>query len=59
MVADFVGRFAEWTPAKVMTREEILALARHGVQFGSHPAGHTAIDCFTSRELTRTLTRHA
>jgi hypothetical protein len=37
----------------------ILALARHGVQFGSHPASHTAVDRFTSRELTGTLTRHA
>jgi peptidoglycan/xylan/chitin deacetylase (PgdA/CDA1 family) len=52
VVADFVGRFAEWdrsqrTSAKVMAREEILALARHGVLFGSHRVSHTAVDCFT------------
>ena len=62
IVTDLVGQDAHWDclhgkPARLMTGEQIVALSRDGVNFGSHLATHTAADGLSSRELAVELAR--
>jgi peptidoglycan/xylan/chitin deacetylase (PgdA/CDA1 family) len=62
VVTDLVGQCARWDnqhgePARLMTQEQIVAVSREGVSFGSHLATHTAADGLSSRELASELAR--
>jgi peptidoglycan/xylan/chitin deacetylase (PgdA/CDA1 family)/trans-aconitate methyltransferase len=62
VVTDLVGQSAYWDnhygdPARLMTRDEIVALSREGVNFGSHLATHSAVDHLSSRGLAAELAR--
>ncbi|HEX5412395.1 MAG TPA: trifunctional glycosyltransferase/class I SAM-dependent methyltransferase/polysaccharide deacetylase [Terriglobia bacterium] len=53
---DFVGGYAEWDrsfgdPAELMAWDDIRALAKEGVRFGAHGAGHRRLDQLSAADM--------
>ena len=57
LVADYLGKAASWEKRgpfePLLSREEVLELARQGFEFGSHGCGHQRLTRLSDQELRR------